>query len=205
MSKDYLRSSFAIIGLIAIYALTNHIPNSIPDINSRLPASVSASEPQVFPLDHNHTTDLSNDSFGLKKFHDKLSLHQKIKPPISVKIDKSIGEISSGQEFEITATISSTVATNDVKVEWAIPQYMEIVNGETTHTFDLIEANESKIIRLVLKSSSEENQQIHVFASAPFGKQILTAMDQFNSTDEDALKEAKSALVKRHLEYTNQN
>lgn len=143
---------------------------------------------------------------NLKHFHDKLSVHQKIKPPIEVAIEKKyLDKIHAGEEFEISAIITSSMDTQNVKVEWSLPNFVEVVSGETLHTFEELAANDVKEVRLLLKSHSEENQQIHITASAPYGKQILSSVDQFNTVLEQDLTEAKAALVKRNLDYIEQN
>ncbi|MCB0356571.1 MAG: hypothetical protein KDD40_06165, partial [Bdellovibrionales bacterium] len=142
----------------------------------------------------------------LKRLHEKLSVHQKIKPPIRINIDKNlIGKIYAGDEFEVTATVSSEVDTKNVKVEWSLPQYLQVISGELMHSFAELKAGEQKTVRISLISHSEENQQIHIFASAPYGKQVLSAVDQFNTTDEEDIKNAKSDLVKRNLDYIDQS
>ena len=141
-----------------------------------------------------------------KHLHEKLSVHQKIKPPIEVYIDKNvIGKVYAGDEFEVTAKVSSTVDTQNAKVEWSLPRYVEVINGELLHTFENLKAGESHILRLTLKSHSEDNQQIHITATAPYGKQVLSSVDQFNTTVEQELKEAKADLVQRNLDYIEQN
>ncbi len=152
-----------------------------------------------------HSSSEGHNQHGLQKLHERLSVHQKIQPPIIVKIDKSsINKVYAGDVFEITAEVTSKAETKNLKVSWKIPQFMEIIAGEVDHTFEKFEAGEKRTVRMTLKSHSEDNQQIHVVASAPYGKQILSAVDQFNSTDEEDIREAKAALVQRNLNYKQQ-
>ncbi len=161
---------------------------------------------QLINTNNHQRIPASINSKQLKQLHDKLSVHQKIKPPILVSIDKeAISKVYAGDEFEITAKIISEMDTNNAKVEWHLPEYLEVVSGELMHQFAELKAGEKKVIRLVLKSHSEENQQIHITASAPYGKQTLSAVDQFNTMVEEELKSAKADLVKRNLEYMEQN
>ncbi|MCB9025699.1 MAG: hypothetical protein H6625_05240 [Bdellovibrionaceae bacterium] len=139
------------------------------------------------------------------KYLNKLTVHQKIKPPISITIEKDIiGRVFAGDEFEIVANVISEIDTENVKVEWSLPTFVEVVSGETYHSFQYLKKGEPKQVRLTLKSHSEENQQIHITASAPYGKQILSSVDQFNTLLEQDLKEAKAALVERNRNYIGQ-
>jgi len=139
-----------------------------------------------------------------KKLRRHLSVHQKVRPPISIKIDKKIvGTIDSQQEFELTAEVHSKTDADSVQVEWKIPEGIEGIGGEVIHVISDLKANRSHTVRITLKSLTSENQQIHVVAKGFYQGQALVSGDQFNTVDEQEIEKEKAALVERHLRYVD--
>ena len=163
----------------------------------------------VFILSKNHSSiDLSSYSqqkaLVLKKIehkHERGQLHQKVLPPIKIEIQHLGEAIKAGNQFEIRAIVSSSVATENVQIKWSIPEYLKPISGDLEPVISYLPANENVEVSFVLESFSEDNQQIHVIAHAPYGDNVWSATDQYNTTLEEIILEKKKGLAKRHQEY----
>jgi hypothetical protein len=166
------------------------LPSSLLDLNNEQKSSDSPSG--------------AKEEMASKKLHRHLSVHQKVRPPISIKIDKkSVGFIEVQQEFELIAEVQSKTPADSVQVDWKIPEGVEVIGGEVHHLISNLKANEIRSIRITLRSLTSENLQIHVVATALYGRQALVSGDQFNTVDEQDIEKEKAALVERHLRYVD--
>lgn len=187
------------IAIAASLATKKNPQESLTD--TRLPASDDSYESSHL---NNEDSGLQNQIETSKKFLKHLNVHQKVRPPISIIIDKkSAGRIGSNQEFELTAEVSSKTKADSIQVDWQLPAGVEVIGGEVSHVISNLKANEKRVIRITLKSLSSENQQIHIIAKGNYRGESLTSGDQFNTADEEDIERAKAELVKRHSRYVD--
>lgn len=121
--------------------------------NSRAPASIQVLHKQ--------------EKLGAFKTGDEIRHTQKLRGPLSVKLEMVGPTPQVGDTFMVRATIGSRRALNSAGYQWSLPSELELINGQLTGTVDNVDA--SPTVELTLKKLSADNAQIHLMASAAQG------------------------------------
>jgi len=131
--------------------------------------------------------------------HKNFLLHQKIAPPISIILSRTSGDNQGN--LTLIAKVTSTVDTNDVVISWDLPKWVQLISGNIRSVLPSLPAGVEKTIEITLSTQSEENQQVHVMAKAPYGEFIWSSTDQYNTRYQKEIIESKEKLVKRNADY----
>ncbi|MBX3020702.1 MAG: hypothetical protein KF799_03425 [Bdellovibrionales bacterium] len=122
---------------------------------------------------------------------------EKLQGPVEAAVDL-IGERpeKSGDVFVMRATISSSVALENVDYKWSLPADVQVVNGELKGQIAVLAPGKPAEVTLTLKSLSGANHQVHLIASAAKGGTRFAQSTQYNTLLEPVLDAGRKNLHK---------
>lgn len=114
----------------------------------------------------------------------------KVRGPLTTSIAASHKlHPTAGESFVITGHIVSEQDLSQVKFKWAIPDGIELVNGEVSGVVQSLLANQPYKVSLTVKKLSNENRQIHFAANAERGGAAFGSSAQYNTEIQTMLDE----------------
>ncbi|MBK7844014.1 MAG: hypothetical protein IPJ71_10000 [Bdellovibrionales bacterium] len=127
----------------------------------------------------------------------------KVSGPLLVKMKRTVADesIVPGVPFTLDVEIFSEEDIEGVNLKWSLPDEIVLVNGEIERTIDFSSGNGGvKQTSLTVTSTSEQNQQIHLFVSGQKNGTSFGTSIQFNTLDQEMIENEDVELVHRSKE-----
>jgi hypothetical protein len=106
---------------------------------------------------------------------------EKVRGPLSVKLEVMSGEPKVGDTFVLRGTISSRRTLESAGYQWSVPKGVEVVNGELTGTVAGVASEQPAYVELTLRKLTDDNQQVHLLAGSVMGNTSFGDSAQFNT------------------------
>jgi hypothetical protein len=179
MRNQSLNAGFLFLTVLALVAAAR-IAEINGEASSRQPASYShkealLGEPKPAGLKHTH----------------------KIRGPLRATVNLASAPIEKiGDVFVLFGSIESSQDLTDVEYKWALPDGVELVNGEATGTISFLNADQPYQVQISLKAKDLDNQQVHLLtAGAKNGIRFADSI-QYNTLIDPVVHANKEAMLK---------
>ncbi|NJL24636.1 MAG: hypothetical protein HC902_05335 [Calothrix sp. SM1_5_4] len=121
----------------------------------------------------------------------------KLRGPLSASIELlGARPQAPGDVFVVRGVIESAETVDSVNYKWALPEGVEIVNGQATGTVARVRSGEPAYTELTLKSLNGENHKIHFVAGASAGGARFADSTQYNTLTQELLEASRKELRK---------
>ena len=143
---------------------------------------------------------IAGKSMVLKAKHGLGLTHtHKLKGPLQVAIKHLDRDraITSGSPFTLEAIVVSSEYLENVRLKWVLPEGVRLESGSNEVVLNSLNRDEPQKISVQLVSDSEENQQVHIQASAQLRGMSFGESAQFNTTDQQLIDLQKEELLER--------
>lgn len=122
---------------------------------------------------------------------------EKVRGPLRVRIEP-VGQ--NGDTFQLLGVFQSSRNLQDVAYQWALPKGSVILDGAIDGMIPHLAANQPVSIEITFRSTSLENQQIHLSAKAREGRRRFGDVAQYNTVDQEAIEQEQNRLRKSTLD-----
>jgi hypothetical protein len=102
---------------------------------------------------------------------------------LSLNVTSDSSSIMPNQTFTLTASVSTEVATEDLRVQWDIPSNVEMLSGQLVQNFRAT-AGQTISSQVTLRTHDVLNHQIRIGVSVPNGESRKGMVTQFNTNPE---------------------
>jgi hypothetical protein len=102
----------------------------------------------------------------------------------------------AGDVFALRAIISTFETLSNVEFKWALPEGVELINGELKGVITSLAPGKPAEVELTLKTLTGENHQVHLLASSTNHGAHFAEAAHFNTLLEPVLVESRKQLSK---------
>lgn len=156
-----------------------------PELQNRDPASVPPiSEFKAQKL--NFREGLSFDQFKKSSGEIEVTIRVKDKP-----------RLEPGAVLELEASVHALSAVENVEFAWLLPDGITAESGELKGPLGSLQRDDSRTIRLLVKSSTSDNRQIHLHVFRNVDGEARGHIAQYNTVDQEKIEAVLSQKAER--------
>ena len=127
---------------------------------------------------------------------------QKLSNPVSVHIRRAKGEIfRPGEAFRLIGVVVVQNNLPELKLTWSVSDQVQIIEGEEVSEISNVKAKKEYKVDITILTHNQENEQIHLRASALQGKMSNSAI--YNTTLQKRIENEIKSLKIRTQDFSD--